>query len=106
MISIGPTTFFEWLEPEQLLIRRLTFAGKSDTSFFHFQSRKLAVFSDMEEIHVICERGLEDWQDSWDHVYWPCPRENLRFIDKDTGQIAVGEELDAMWVPLVDSDSE
>jgi hypothetical protein len=50
----------------------------------------------VEEIHVICEDGLMAWHDAWEYVYWPCPKENLRFIDKETGQIALGEDLDSM----------
>ncbi|KAK2780796.1 hypothetical protein FQN52_002057 [Onygenales sp. PD_12] len=105
MVSIG-NTLFNHLQPEKGLIRRMTFSGESDESFFHFHSKDLADFTCMEEIHVICENGLADWQDSWEYVYWPCPRENLRFIDKETGQITVGEDLDRMWdVSTADSDA-
>ncbi|KAK2797391.1 hypothetical protein FQN50_009192 [Emmonsiellopsis sp. PD_5] len=96
MVSIGNTMFNE-LQPEKDLIRRMTFSGESNDFFFYTHSKDLADFTCMEEIHVICENGLADWQDSWEYVYWPCPRENLRFIDKETGQIAVGEDLDRMW---------
>ncbi|KAF7167904.1 hypothetical protein CNMCM6106_003274 [Aspergillus hiratsukae] len=110
-ISIGDT-YFDTIEPaEQRLIRRLTFERENDESFFHFQSHELEMFSNLEEIHVICEDGLLAWHDAWEYVPWPCPKENLRFIDKEMGQMAVGEDLDRMadeWlasIPLSD-DSE
>jgi hypothetical protein len=96
MISIGDT-YFDTIEPaEQLLIRRLTIQRENTDSFFRSESLELQMYSNLEEMHVICEDGLLAWQDAWEYVYWPCPKENLRFIDKETGQIAVGEDLDRM----------
>ncbi|GFF29368.1 hypothetical protein IFM51744_00824 [Aspergillus udagawae] len=101
MISIGDT-YFDTIEPaEQQLIRRLTIQRENTDSFFRSESLELQMYSNLEEMHVICEDGLLAWQDAWEYVYWPCPKENLRFIDKETGQIAVGEDLDRMadeWV--------
>jgi hypothetical protein len=101
MISIGHTWFDTFEPAEQLLFRRLTFERENGESFFHFQSHELAKFSNLEEIHVICEDGVMAWHDCWEYVYWPCPKENLKFIDKETGQIAVGQDLDRMvdeWI--------
>ncbi|KAF4172388.1 hypothetical protein CNMCM8927_001412 [Aspergillus lentulus] len=96
MISIGDT-YFDTIEPaERQLIRRLTIQRENTDSFFRSESLELQMYSNLEEMHVICEDGLLAWQDAWEYVYWPCPKENLRFIDKETGQIAVGEDLDRM----------
>lgn len=96
MISIGGP-LFHLFESERLLIRRLTFSGKSDEWFYHFRSHDLAEFKNVEEIHVVCEEGLLDWLDSWEDAPWPCPRENIRFIHRETGQVVVGEDLERMW---------
>ncbi|GIJ85162.1 hypothetical protein Asppvi_004018 [Aspergillus pseudoviridinutans] len=92
MISIGDTDFDTMDPAEQLLIRRLTIQRKNE--FFLFESYHL--FSNLAEMHIICEDGLMAWQEAWEAVPWPCPKKNLRFIDKETGQIAVGEDLDSM----------
>ncbi|GFF49952.1 hypothetical protein IFM51744_07212 [Aspergillus udagawae] len=90
MISIGDTDF-DILEPaEQLLIRQLTIQRKN--TFFIFESYEL--FSNLEEMHIICEDGLMAWQDAWENLPWPCPKKNLRFIDKETGQIALAHVVD------------
>ncbi|KAF4211477.1 hypothetical protein CNMCM8980_002015 [Aspergillus fumigatiaffinis] len=95
MISIGDA-YFDAIEPaEQLLIRRLTIQRKN-TAFFFFESQELETFSNLEEMHIICEDGLMAWQDAWENIPWPCPKGILRFVDKETGQIAVGEDLDRM----------
>lgn len=94
-ISIGHTDYAV-LEPARLMTRRLTFERVNDESFFRLQSKELARFSNLEEIHIICEEGLMVWQDAWESLNWPCPKENLRFIDKETGQVAEGGELDKM----------
>jgi hypothetical protein len=91
MISIGDTDF-DTIEPdEQLLIRRLTFEHENSDTLFYFQD--VEIFSNLEEIHVICLEGVLAWHDAWKYIPWPCPKENLRFIDKESGQIAVGEDL-------------
>ncbi|KAL5364729.1 hypothetical protein BJX96DRAFT_138348 [Aspergillus floccosus] len=97
MISIGQT-YFDTIElAERLQIRRLMFERENDEAFFHSESYKLrSWYPNVEEIHVICEDGLMAWQDAWECVPWPCPKPNLRFIDKETGQVAVGEDLDRM----------
>ncbi|PKX89208.1 2EXR domain-containing protein [Aspergillus novofumigatus IBT 16806] len=98
MISIGHSWFNSIDLAERLLIRRLTFERENDESFFHFRSHELyELYPNLEEIHVICEDGLLAWQDAWRYCPWPCPKKNLRFIDKETGQIAVGKDLDRMW---------
>jgi hypothetical protein len=97
MISIGHSWFDTNDLAERLLIRRLTFERENDESFFHFRSHELQkLYPNVEEVHVICKDGLMAWQDAWECCPWPCPKENLRFIDKETGQIAVGEDLDRM----------
>ncbi|GFF87074.1 hypothetical protein IFM47457_07378 [Aspergillus lentulus] len=96
MISIGHTWFDTFEAAEKLLFRRLTFARENDESFFRVHTYELREFSNLEEIHIICEDGLMMWQDAWEFLPWPCPKKNLRFIDKQTGQIAVGEDLDRM----------
>ncbi|GFF32224.1 hypothetical protein IFM58399_03143 [Aspergillus lentulus] len=95
MISIG-NACFDAIEPaEQLLIRRLTIQ-RQNTAFFFFESQELETFSNLEEMHIICEDGLVAWRDAWEHISWPCPKTILRFVDEATGQIAVGEDLDRM----------
>ena len=100
-ISIGVDTRIEHLEPERNLIRRFILERENNESFFHFESEALRMFSNMVEIHVICKDGLLAWQEAWESVYFPCPAENLRFIDKQTGQVADGWELEKMqedWI--------
>jgi hypothetical protein len=96
MISIGDTDF-DTIEPaEQLLIRRLTFEHKNSDSLFYFQDLEVQMFSNLEEIHVICIEGVLAWHDALKYIPWPCPKENLRFIDKETVQIALGKDLERM----------
>ncbi|KND87881.1 hypothetical protein TOPH_07527 [Tolypocladium ophioglossoides CBS 100239] len=75
--------------------------GLYQQAFFRAIPRDLEKFFNLEEIHVICEDGLWAWQEAWECVGWPCGGENVRFIDKETGQVAEGYELDKMvndWI--------
>ncbi|KAM5445398.1 hypothetical protein MaudCBS49596_007541 [Microsporum audouinii] len=96
MISIGDTVI-DLFKPEQQLIRRLTIEEEYSDYFFYSKSRDLYDFCNVEEIHVICRGGLQDWKVDWENIYWPCPKTNLKLIDKETGQGFTGEELDSMW---------
>ena len=102
MISIGETDY--WIiNSERLLIRRLRFEDKNNEGFFHFHSKELRDFCNFREIHVICKDGLLAWQDAWEYLYWPCPRENMRFIDKESGQMVDGYALDKMMDEWLES---
>lgn len=110
IISIGHTEFHH-LEPERLLIRRIKFERENNETFLYFTRLDLERFNNLKEIQIICEDGLLMWQEAWEMAQWPCPREMVRFIDKETGQEVSGWEIDRMWEDIVgpppeDSDSE
>ncbi|KAF3484078.1 uncharacterized protein GIQ15_03402 [Arthroderma uncinatum] len=108
MISIGHHSTFAWelFEAERLLIRRLTFEGENDEWFFHFRYHQLAGYSNLEVIHVICYNGVDDWQTAWESIHWPCGPDNVRFIDRETGEVALGKDLDDMLPRSSCSESE
>ncbi|KAI1501420.1 hypothetical protein F5X99DRAFT_198857 [Biscogniauxia marginata] len=61
MVSIGKTSFRAFA-PVALSIRRLRFERKnSDESFYYFEVRELLDWVNTEEIHVVCEDGMEAW---------------------------------------------
>jgi hypothetical protein len=98
MISIGETWFAEIQGRDARLIRRLRFERDNDEWFFHFESKEmLDVMAWLEEVHVVCKDSPWAWCVEWEWLGWPCPRENLRFIDKETGAALTGEELERMW---------
>ncbi|KAL3470357.1 hypothetical protein BJX99DRAFT_251271 [Aspergillus californicus] len=101
MISIGDTYFDDIESSTQVLIRRLRFERRNDESFFHVDSQELRNFSNAEQIHVICKDGPLAWQKAWECLDWPCPKQNLRFIDKETGQMATGDDLDRLKAGLM-----
>ena len=63
-ISIGRDDF-DLIEPEQPLIRQLTFKREDCEAFFHVCSKNLGRFSNVGEVHIICEEGLMTWQEPW-----------------------------------------
>lgn len=94
MISIGDTDLEIIDDPP--LIRRLRFERQNTEGWFHFESNELRKFPNLTEIHVICVEGVMGWQDAWEYIYWSCPRENIRFIDKESGETVDGYMLDKM----------
>ncbi|KAH7113109.1 hypothetical protein B0J13DRAFT_681806 [Dactylonectria estremocensis] len=100
MISIGDTDLREIVD-EQRDIRRLRFERQDDEWLFHFESKELKEYTNLEELHVVCLAGFFDWLEAWECVEWSCPEENVRFIDKESGQMIDGYELDKMWDDFV-----
>ncbi|XDG05348.1 hypothetical protein ABKA04_004963 [Annulohypoxylon sp. FPYF3050] len=96
MVSIGKTTFGAF-ESVALSIKRLRFEREnSDDWFYHFEVKQLQKWVNTEEIHVVCEDGMEAWhQASYEH-WWPCAKENLWFFDPDDGRMMRSFEMEQM----------
>lgn len=50
----------------------------------------------MAEYHVVAGDGVGAWWGAWEDFTWTCKRENLKFIDKQTGMIMNSYEVDKM----------
>ncbi|KAL3493954.1 hypothetical protein BJX62DRAFT_234809 [Aspergillus germanicus] len=104
MISIGGTHFLDLDGPDARLIRRLRFERENDEWFFHYEPKEmLDVLGVLEEVHVVCKDSPWAWCVEWEYLGWPCPTENLRFIDKETGGKITGEELERVWAEWEES---
>jgi hypothetical protein len=97
MVDIG-TFRLENLEPIALNIRRLKFKREnSDESWYHFESRRLVNFKNVEEIHVVCEDGFWNWGDATNEHFWPFAADNIVFFDPFSGQVARGMEYERIY---------
>ncbi|KID59421.1 hypothetical protein MAN_10726, partial [Metarhizium hybridum] len=96
MLDVGEA-FFEYLEHHGSRVRRLKFEAQNfDECWFHFDSKKLVWFTNLVECHVVSGDGLGAWWGAWEDFYWSCKREDLIFIDKETGQRMNSYEVDEM----------
>ncbi|KAI1410091.1 hypothetical protein F5Y13DRAFT_76874 [Hypoxylon sp. FL1857] len=94
MVSIGKTSFRAFA-PVALSIKRLRFEREnSDESFYHFEVRELWDWVNTEEIHVVCEDGMEAWHGASHEHSWPCALENLWFFDPDDGRMMRSFEME------------
>lgn len=93
IISIGQMPF-GYIKPEAALIQRLKFERENDDLFFYSCSRKLLWFSKVIDVYVVIVNGFTDWYEAWSDFPWQCKRENLWFIDKDTGEVRDSYALD------------
>lgn len=81
IIDIGGTCL-EDLTPIAPMIQRLKFTRKhSEEYFYHAEIRELEHFTNVREIHIVCEDGLYAWLGALEEHYWPCGEENVFFID-------------------------
>ncbi|KAH0592101.1 hypothetical protein MHUMG1_10149 [Metarhizium humberi] len=96
MLDVGEASL-EYLEHNGSRVRRLKFEARNfDEYWFHFESQKLLWFTNLVECHVVSGDGLEAWWGAWQDFYWSCKREDLKFIDKKTGETMNSYEVDEM----------
>ncbi|KAI1079782.1 hypothetical protein F5B20DRAFT_542403 [Whalleya microplaca] len=94
MVSIGKTSF-EAFAPVALAIKRLRFEREnSNEYFYHREVRELQDWVNTEEIHVVCEDGMEAWHGASYEHFWPCALENLWFFDPDDGRMMESSEME------------
>jgi hypothetical protein len=81
LVSIGRSLFDDF-EPVASSIKRLKFERENDDEYwYNTESRKLMLFSNVDEVHVVCADGFWMWGGSVDNDFaWPCADENLFFI--------------------------
>lgn len=78
-------------------IRRLKMERCHNDQYWHYtESPNMVWFDKLQVCHVVARRSLWAWNQVWKDVPWTCPKENLKFIDKQTGQMMGGDELDEM----------
>jgi hypothetical protein len=94
MVDIGTSEFRDF-ESIASTIKRLKFEREnSDEYFYNTEKRKLVDFTNVEEIHVVCADGFQQWGMSLYDNTWPCAHDKLLFFDPEDGQVARGMELE------------
>jgi hypothetical protein len=104
LIDIGTTSLEHYVPIAQCFKRLKLRREAGDEYWYHFERETLPAFSNVEEIHVVCEDGFCTWGDSVDEYPWPCAWENLLFIDESLpeGRAGVGyQEMDRIYFELL-----
>jgi hypothetical protein len=83
LINIGKTGL-AYFVPMANCIKRLKFSREvTDEYWCDYEGRQqLPKFTNVEEIHVVCLDGFWNWGNEADNFLWPCPLENIVFIDE------------------------
>ncbi|KAH9871194.1 hypothetical protein J1614_006770 [Plenodomus biglobosus] len=82
MVNIG-TLFLNHFLPIASSIKRLKLGRRyGDEWWSVFEKDLLRSFVNVEEVHVVCIDGFWNWGDGPDVFPWPCPIENVVFIEK------------------------
>ncbi|RSM00659.1 hypothetical protein CDV31_011708 [Fusarium ambrosium] len=108
LISIGKT-WFRRLGDCRRIIRRLKFQRENCQGFFYSASEDWEAFTNLQEMYILCEDGVLNWHDGLEFWRWPCPVENVRFIDFESGEegeIVDGDELDRRWDEILAQSDE
>lgn len=98
MISLGSNVHLSSFKVVASSIKRLKFQREHQAeSWFHFESREIWNFVNVEEILVVCKNGgWDDWWGASEDISWPCALENVHLFDPDEGRTMNPIEVDKM----------
>jgi hypothetical protein len=72
MVDIG-NSYLSAFKPIASKIKRLKFEREnSNEAWFNTEKRELKDFKNVEEIHVVCADGFDQWAFSMYDISWPC----------------------------------
>jgi hypothetical protein len=84
VMDIGDT-HMAYFKPIAHLIKRLKFNRMIiNENWYDTESALLQIFTNVEEIQILCGDSFYNWGDEVDSFVWPCPLENLVFIDEES----------------------
>ncbi|KAJ2976900.1 hypothetical protein NQ176_g4676 [Zarea fungicola] len=93
MIDLG-VAFLENVKHIAPRIRRLKFERSNVSEYWYYEEAdNLTWFDNVELYHVVVPDALNGWYAAWEECYWACKKENLIYIDKQTGQMLNAVEL-------------
>ncbi|KAB2106612.1 hypothetical protein AG0111_0g4801 [Alternaria gaisen] len=96
MVDIGTSSLSDF-KPIASNIKRLKFERENSNEFwFNTEKRELVDFKNVEEAHVVCADGFEQWAFSMCYVSWPCADEKVLFFDPLEGHVANGLEFEGI----------
>ncbi|KAI5371729.1 hypothetical protein CC77DRAFT_987358 [Alternaria alternata] len=96
MVDIG-NSYLSAFKPIASKIKRLKFEREnSNEAWFNTEKRELKDFKNVEEIHVVCADGFDQWAFSMYDISWPCADDKILFLDPSEGQVANGMEFEGV----------
>ncbi|KAH7124706.1 hypothetical protein EDB81DRAFT_860916 [Dactylonectria macrodidyma] len=93
----------ERLAPHLAEIQRLKFtvpAEKDDLTyeyFFRDSEEFMGDFTALQELHMVIEDCPRRWGTTFEHCFYGCPRENVRFLDPQSGLLLNGLQLERAY---------
>jgi hypothetical protein len=81
LVNIGEM-YLAYLEPIAHLFKRLKLERELSDYWWESENELLGNFINVEEMHVVVTDGFYAWGEEEYRFPWPCPLENLFFIDE------------------------
>ena len=90
----------ERLAPHLEDIQRLRFTVTAEYDdliyeyFFRNSDKMMGDFTALHELHMVIEDCTRRWGTTFEHCFYACPRENVRFLDPQSGLLLNGFQLE------------
>ncbi|KAH6975762.1 hypothetical protein EDB80DRAFT_658676 [Ilyonectria destructans] len=94
----------ERLAPHLAEIQRLRFTIRTDRDqrmysyFFYNSDRFMGDFTALQELHMVIEDSIVLWGTTFEACFYGCPRENVRFLDPQSGLLLNGPQLEMAYL--------
>ncbi|KAH7115424.1 hypothetical protein B0J13DRAFT_459639 [Dactylonectria estremocensis] len=91
------------LAPHLAEIRRLKFTIRAEDEltysyFFYHSDKFMGDFTALQELHMVLEDCILLWSTTFEHCFYGCPRENVRFLDPKLGLLLTGFQLEMVYI--------
>ncbi|KAF7553010.1 hypothetical protein G7Z17_g3938 [Cylindrodendrum hubeiense] len=92
------------LAPHLAEIQRLKFTIPADKDelmysfFFHYSREFMRDFTALQELHMVIEGCIGLWGTTFEACFYGCPRENVRFLDPQSGLLLNGFQLEMAYL--------
>ncbi|KAH6892883.1 hypothetical protein B0T10DRAFT_481066 [Thelonectria olida] len=93
----------ERLAPHLEDIQRLRFTVTAEYDdliyeyFFRNSDKMMGDFTALQELHMVIEDCTRRWGTTFEHCFYACPRENVRFLDPQSGLLLNGFQLEMAY---------
>lgn len=65
--------------------------------FFRHSHEMMKPFTALQELHMVIEECILRWGNTFEHCFYACPKENVRFLEPNTGLLLGGLQLEMVY---------
>lgn len=97
MVDIGTSTVNDWYKRGLDKVQRLKLHRKYEEWFEYNDAVEMKKMKQLRDVHVLCLDSPASWELVGGGFEWQLMKDNIWFIDQETGEMRNAEELYRRW---------